>query len=125
MAVGQTYMLHFEAANNLYILRMVSLILWYLGFSLGVPSAIIALCAQTKKGKQLAIGVTTLAISLVCVGDFALRAMTYGGSALEMRIVRLGGTAALTLFTISILMILTAFFIHNEDKEPVAESDKT
>jgi|GEM_PF-4947912 len=55
--------------NMILNARMFMTLLWYSGFSIGIPAAIMALCARTEATRLLAVSGTIFGVALIAMGN--------------------------------------------------------
>lgn len=103
-ALVPAYVYISRSTNIILTTQLFTSLLWYSGFIIGIPAAIISLSARTKAGRLLAVSATIFGIALITMGNTQRHMFTNNGVAGGMGMFILHSLFPITLWFISIVL---------------------
>jgi uncharacterized membrane protein len=79
-------------------------LLWFSGFSVGIPAAVAALCVRTKAGRMLAVSATVFGMALIAMGNAQRHIFGYNGVRGGVDKLLLYSILPITLWVISVII---------------------
>ena len=108
-----------RSTNIVLNTRLFMTLLWYSGFSVGIPAAVAALCARTESGRMLAVSATVFGMALIAMGNAQRHIFGYNGVRGGIETLILHSLIPIALWVISVILAKKATSQEqNDNSEP-------